>query len=211
MFNSGNCATPFTMPVAPACGNMGGGMGGWGNDWIALAILALIFGDGWGMGGMGGMGMFLPFMMMNGGWGGFGGNGGSRGQSGNMGGSGMSGGQSSGGSSGGNSGGSRGYEEYQRGYSEGRVEGYNQGRNDGRNSQSRDYREGRSGTSRRGYMETKEMNKDNSPESKQKRMKDLEAYTKELTEDVVEMVENASPEERALLRQKLQVLTQKVG
>lgn len=75
MFNSGNCATPFTMPVAPACGNMGGGMGGWGNDWIALAILALIFGDGWGMGGMGGMGMFLPFMMMNGGWGGFGGNG----------------------------------------------------------------------------------------------------------------------------------------
>lgn len=75
MFNSGNCTTPFTMPVAPAgYGNMGGGMGGWGNDWIALAILALIFGDGWGMGGMGGMGMFLPFMFMNGGFG-FGGNG----------------------------------------------------------------------------------------------------------------------------------------
>lgn len=74
MFNSGN-STPFSMPVAPI-GNMGncGGMGGWGNDWIALAILALIFGDGWGMGGMGGMGMFLPFMFMNG-WGGFGGNG----------------------------------------------------------------------------------------------------------------------------------------
>lgn len=74
MFNSGN-STPFSMPVAPI-GNMGnGGMGGWGNDWIALAILALIFGDGWGMGGMGGMGMFWPFMMMNGGFGGFGGNG----------------------------------------------------------------------------------------------------------------------------------------
>ena len=56
MFNSGN-STPFTMPVAPAgYGGMNGGMGGWGNDWIALAILALIFGDGWGMGGMG---MFL--------------------------------------------------------------------------------------------------------------------------------------------------------
>lgn len=65
MFNSNN-GTPFTMPVTPAYGNMGGGMGGWGNDWIALAILALIFGDGWGMGGMGGMGMFLPFMMMGG-------------------------------------------------------------------------------------------------------------------------------------------------
>lgn len=73
MFNSGN-STPFSMPVAPIGTNMGGGMGGWNNDWIALAILALIFGDGWGMGGMGGMGMFLPFMFMNGGFG-FGGNG----------------------------------------------------------------------------------------------------------------------------------------
>lgn len=79
MFNSGN-STPFSMPVAPI-GNMGncGGMGGWGNDWIALAILALIFGDGWGMGGMGGMGMFLPFMMMGGGFGGFNGFGGNGG------------------------------------------------------------------------------------------------------------------------------------
>lgn len=74
MFNSGN-STPFSMPVAPIGYGNGGGMGGWGNDWIALAILALIFGDGWGMGGMGGMGMFLPFMFMNGGFGGFGGNG----------------------------------------------------------------------------------------------------------------------------------------
>lgn len=73
MFNSGN-STPFSMPVAPIGYGNGGGMSGWGNDWIALAILALIFGDGWGMGGMGGMGMFWPFMMMNGGFG-FGGNG----------------------------------------------------------------------------------------------------------------------------------------
>lgn len=78
MFNSGN-STPFTMPVTPAYGGMNGGMGGWGNDWIALAILALIFGDGWGMGGMGGMGMFLPFMMMGGGFGGFNGFGGNGG------------------------------------------------------------------------------------------------------------------------------------
>lgn len=75
MFNSNN-STPFTMPVTPAYGN-GGGMGGWGDDWIALAIIAMIFGYGnfgfGGMGGMGGMGMFWPFMM--GGFGGFGGNG----------------------------------------------------------------------------------------------------------------------------------------
>ncbi len=74
MFNSGN-STPFSMPVMPAAYGNGGGMGGWNSDWVALAILALIFGDGWGMGGMGGMGMFLPFMFMNGGFGGFGGNG----------------------------------------------------------------------------------------------------------------------------------------
>lgn len=75
----GNNSTPFSMPVAPIGygGNGGGFGGGWGNDWIALAILALIFGDGWGMGGMGGMGMFLPFMFMNGGFGGFGNVGGS--------------------------------------------------------------------------------------------------------------------------------------
>lgn len=76
MFNSGN-STPFTMPVQPAGYGNGGGMGGWGDDWIALIVLAMVFGYGnfgfGGMGGMGGMGMFWPFMM--GGFGGFGGNG----------------------------------------------------------------------------------------------------------------------------------------
>lgn len=127
----------------------------------------------------------------------YGGNsGGNSGQSGNMGGSGMSGG---------NSGGNV------RGYSDGYNDGYREGERSGRSSGGRrDGREGRSGQSRRSYMETKEMNKDNSPESKQKRMKDLESYAKELTEDMVEMVENASPEEHALLKQKMQILLQKL-
>ena len=80
MFNSGN-STPFTMPVAPA-GYGNGNMGGWGDDWIALAIIAMIFGGGrfgfgggWG-GGLGMMEMFLPFMFGGfNGFGGFGGNG----------------------------------------------------------------------------------------------------------------------------------------
>lgn len=56
MFNN---STPFSMPVMPM--NYGnGGMGGWGDDWIALIIFAMIF--GWGGFGNG--------------WGGFGGNGG---------------------------------------------------------------------------------------------------------------------------------------
>lgn len=67
--NSGGCG--FSMPVAPISmgyGNNGGGFGNWGNDWIALAIIAMIFGYGnfgfgGGMGGFGSMGMFLPFMM----------------------------------------------------------------------------------------------------------------------------------------------------
>lgn len=57
MFNSGNCTTPFTMPVQPAysgngCGN---GMNGWGGDWIwILVVFALLFGwggNGWGNNG----------------------------------------------------------------------------------------------------------------------------------------------------------------
>ncbi len=128
---------------------------------------------------------------------------------------GNSGGQSSssmsGGNMGGNAGGSaRGYEEYQRGYSEGRAEGYNQGRNDGRNSQSRDYREGRSGTSRRGYMESRENHRDNTPESKQANMKELEKYMKSLSEDLTEAIEGASNEEKIMLKSKLQTLVQKI-
>lgn len=67
MFNN-NCST-FSMPVVPM-GSNGGFGGSWGDDWLALAAIALIF--GWGNGGFGfgggfGMnGMMNPFM-----WGGF--------------------------------------------------------------------------------------------------------------------------------------------
>lgn len=74
----------------------------------------------------------------------------------------------------------------------------------------RDGREGRSGDARRGYMETKEMHKGNSAEDKQHKMKSLEDYAKSLMEDVTEMVSDMSPEEKNLLRTKLQTLAQKV-
>lgn len=74
----------------------------------------------------------------------------------------------------------------------------------------RDYREGRSGQRRRGYMESKELHSDNSPESKQHRMKELDAYMKDLSEDVTEMIGDASAEERALLKQKMQGLVSKL-
>lgn len=68
----------------------------------------------------------------------------------------------------------------------------------------RDRREGRSGMSRRTYMETKEMGKEHG-----EKMKTLEQYIKELSADVTEMIQDASPEEKAMLKNKMQILMQK--
>ena len=103
---------------------------------------------------------------------------------------GSSSGMSSGGSSSGMSSGSMGSNSGSRGYSEG----------------GRDSREGRSGQSRRGYMEAKEQGKD-----KQAKMRELEEYMKELSSDVTEMIGDASPEEKSMLKNKMQVLMQKIG
>lgn len=139
-----------------------------------------------------------------------GGNSGSGSYSGNSGGN--SGGSSSG-MSGGNSGSSsRGYSE---GYNDGEESGYQRGYSEGRRSGSRggnrDGREGRSGQSRRSYMETKEMNKGNTPEEKRQKMTELEKYMGELGSDISEMISDASQEEKNLLKQKLQMLTQKIS
>jgi hypothetical protein len=88
-----------------------------------------------------------------------------------------------------------------RGYSDGQYSSRMQ----------RDSREGRSGESRRSYMESKEMHKDNSSEGKQHKMKELEHYMKDLSEDVTEMITEMSPEEKSLLKQKMQILMQKIG
>lgn len=100
----------------------------------------------------------------------------------------MGGSGSNGGSTGGNFSGSRGYREYE-------YHPY----------EMRDMREGRSPLSRKSYMETKEMHHD-----KSKQMQELEKYMQELTTDIVEMVEDASPEEKQILQKKLQMLSQKV-
>ena len=69
----------------------------------------------------------------------------------------------------------------------------------------RDYREGRSPMSRRTYMESKEMHKDGKVT-----MHELDKYMQELSQDVVEMIEKATPEEKQLLQQKLTMLASKV-
>lgn len=73
-------------------------------------------------------------------------------------------------------------------------------------SEIRDYREGRSPMSRRMYMESKEMH-----QGKEKQMKDLENYMQELTKDIMEMINDATPDEKTMLTQKLNTLASKIN
>ena len=70
----------------------------------------------------------------------------------------------------------------------------------------RDHREGKSPMSRRRYMEAKEMKQD-----KNTQLQELEKYIKELSHDVVEMIEDASPEEKKYLANKISALATKVS
>lgn len=70
----------------------------------------------------------------------------------------------------------------------------------------RDSREGRSPMSRRNYMESKELH-----HGKEKKIKELEKYMQELTQDIVEMIEGASPEEKQMLEKKMTHLTSKIA
>ena len=69
-----------------------------------------------------------------------------------------------------------------------------------------DGKEGRSHMSRRSYMEAKEMKKD-----KASQLRELEKYMQELSQDVVEMINDASPEEKQYLEKKISALAVKVG
>lgn len=74
----------------------------------------------------------------------------------------------------------------------------------------RDDREGTSGSSRRMYIESKELHKSNTPEDKQAKMKSLEMYMKDLAQDITGMINGATQEERALLKTKMQTLIQTI-
>ena len=117
-------------------------------------------------------------------------NGGSSSGGGNSGGGnsgGGSGGSSSSGGGDSSSGGSRNYSEFEY-------------------PMMRDKREGRSPMSRRTYMESKEMH-----QPKTTQMKELEKYLQELSSDITEMIQDASPEEKSFLEKKIQALAAKVG
>lgn len=70
----------------------------------------------------------------------------------------------------------------------------------------RDEREGRSYNSRRMYMEAKDMKRD-----KTTQLRELEKYMQELSQDIVEMIADASLEEKQYLEKKITALASKVG
>lgn len=87
---------------------------------------------------------------------------------------------------------------------DGRSSNGNEGRR-GYSEMMKDPREGNSPTQRRMYMESKQMHW-----GKAKQLQELEKYMKELSGDLVEMVEDASPEERQYLGNRLSALASKI-
>ena len=69
----------------------------------------------------------------------------------------------------------------------------------------RDEREGRSPLKRKMYMESKDMHHDQA-----KTMKELETYLQELTQDMMEVLERATPDEKAIIQKKINTLATKV-
>ena len=85
---------------------------------------------------------------------------------------------------------------------------YNNNRNymdNGNSTMWRDEREGRSYNSRRMYMEAKDMKKD-----KATQLRELEKYMQELSQDIVEMIADSSPEEKQYLEKKITALASKI-
>lgn len=69
----------------------------------------------------------------------------------------------------------------------------------------RDYREGRSPMTRKMYMEHKDLHHDKSI-----KIQELDKYMHELTDDIMEMIEDSSPEEKQLLQKKISALATKI-
>lgn len=69
----------------------------------------------------------------------------------------------------------------------------------------RDSREGRSGLSRKGYMEAREGHVD-----KETKMKELDKYMNDLTQDMIELINDLSQEEKDLLRNKMAGLVNRI-
>lgn len=122
---------------------------------------------------------------------------------------GQSGNSTSGGNMVGNAGGStRGYEDgfgdgQRRGYEDGYRDGESRGRSQGGNS--------RYDRAKRGYEEAKEKHKGNSPEDKKLNMQEIEKFLNVFFDDVDEMLEDAAPEVKNMVKTKTMSRMQKIS
>ena len=63
---------------------------------------------------------------------------------------------------------------------------------------------------RRNYTETKKMHKGSTQEDKEHKMKSLDGYMKELSTDIVQLLDDMTAEEKNLIRTKLSTLVSKI-
>lgn len=82
-------------------------------------------------------------------------------------------------------------------------DGYQRGYSEAQRMNMRDAREGKSGMSRKAYMESKSM--DNTA-----KMKELERYMNDLSSDLTEVIAKATPDEKTMLKNKLSTLATKI-
>ena len=70
--------------------------------------------------------------------------------------------------------------------------------------------ESRYDMAKRNYTESKELHRGNTTEDKEHKMKELEKYMREIGSDIAEVISDASPEEKTLLKQKMQTIMQRI-
>ena len=112
----------------------------------------------------------------------------------------------------GNSGGGRSYAEGNNGrsYAEDGGRSYMENGERSYADNNRNYMDsmaGRSPSSRKMYMEAKTMHSSD----KAMQLRELEKYMQELTTDIVEMIQDSSPEEKSYLEKKMTTLATKIG
>lgn len=73
-----------------------------------------------------------------------------------------------------------------------------------------EYHESPYDRARRGYEEAKMVHASNTPEDKQAKMVELEKYFNEISADVANAIVGTSPEEKAMLKNKMQMLVNKL-
>lgn len=80
---------------------------------------------------------------------------------------------------------------------------YTEPMNENMGNGNRDAREGKSGMSRKGYMESKELHNSGSEADKMRNRQELEKWIDDIGTDVKSALGEMSPEERTVMRQKL--------